>query len=94
MATMTEKLEQEQGRSGSATGVDLKRRLVEHFDMLKRPNDLVKITQVTSHHFRVNTLSPRTVEHGLMPVYRIIKSQFLHVEELNGELVITDQTRY
>jgi len=96
MAAMIEKLEQEEGRGrGSAPkGQELKQRLVEHFDVLKRPNDIVKVTQVSTHHFRVNTLSARHMEHALMPVYRIIKSQFLHVVEQNGELVITDQTRY
>jgi hypothetical protein len=96
MAAMIEKLEQTEGRDrgNGASGAELKRRLVEHFDVLKRPNDLVRVTQVTSHHFRVNTLSPRMAEHAVMPVYRIVKSQFLHAQEQNGELVITDQTRY
>jgi hypothetical protein len=28
-----------------------------------------------------------------MPVYRIVKSQFLYVEDRLGELVMVDQTR-
>ena len=72
---------------------ELKRQLVEHLDVLKRPNDLVRVTQVTDHHFRVNTMSPVRAEHSVLPVYRITKSQFLHVENKTGELVISDQTR-
>jgi hypothetical protein len=61
--------------------------------MLKRPNDLVRVTQVSNGHFRVNTLSPRMSDDSLMPTYHIVKSQFLHAEDRHGELVITDQTR-
>lgn len=96
MAAMIEKPELEEGKDhkSPAGGDELKRRVVEHFEAGKRVHDLVKVTQVTPHHFRVNTLSPRVAEHGVMPVYRIVKSQFLHVAEQGGELVITDQTRY
>ena len=95
MAAMAEKFDNgtESRGSGSAGGGELKRRLVDHLDMLKRPNDLVRTTQVSAHHFRVNTLTPKMADDAVMPTYRIVKSQFLHVEEKGGELVITDQTR-
>ena len=92
MAAMIDKLEQERTPSSGGTG-ELKRRLVDHLDMLKRPNDLVRVTQVSSRHFRVNTLTPQQAADNVMPTYRIMKSQFLHVEDKLGELVITDQTR-
>ncbi len=90
MAALIEKLDTRQGSGGG----DLKGRLTDHLDVIKRPNDLVRITQVSRHHFRVNTLSPHQADDNVMPTYRIIKSQFLHVDEVNGELVITDQTRH
>jgi hypothetical protein len=93
MAAMIEKMDLET-TAPPASGAELKRRLVEHLDMLKRPNDIVRITQVSTRHFRVNTLSPRMEEHAVMQTYRIVKSQFLLVEDRNGELVITDQTRH
>ncbi len=97
MAAMIEKWEtgeEEKGAKPPVSGADLKRRVVEHFEMRKRVKDMVRITQVSAHHFRVNTLSPQVDEHAVMPIYRIVKSQFLHVEDRGGELVITDQTRY
>ena len=90
MAALIDKLDTKQGSSGSG---DLKRRLADHLDVLKRPNDLLRVTQVSRHHFRVNTLSTHQADDSVMPTYRIVKSQFLHAEEKNGELVITDQTR-
>ena len=74
-------------------GGDLKRRLVEHLELLKRPKDIVRVTQVSSRHFRVNTLSPRITAHDVLQTFHIVKSQFLMVEDRNGELVITDHTR-
>ena len=62
-------------------------------DMLKRPNDIVRVTQITNHHFRVNTLSPFHPVDRVMETFRITKSQFLHVEDRLGDLVINDQTR-
>jgi hypothetical protein len=70
------------------------RRLVDHLDMLKRPNDLVRVTQVNKQHFRVNTMTPTTTEDSLLPTFRIAKSQFLFVEDRDGELVIVDRTRH
>jgi hypothetical protein len=95
MAAMIEKFDPatEPSGSGASSAAEIKRRLVDHLDMLKRPNDLVRVTQVSNHHFRVNTLTPRVSNDSLMPTYHIVKSQFLHVDERHGELVITDQTR-
>ncbi len=93
MAAMIEKFDSATSAQGRGNADELKRRLVDHLDMLKRPNDLVRITQVNKHHFRVNTLTPKHAEDSLMPTYRIVKSQFLLVEDKLGELVITDQTR-
>jgi len=90
MAALIEKTDT---RRPSPPGDDLKMRLAERLDVLKRPNDIVRITQVNKHHFRVNTLSPHHEEHSVLPTYRMVKSQFLHVEDKDGELVITDQTR-
>jgi len=75
------------------SGEELKRRLVDHLDMLKRPNDIVRITQVSKNHFRVNTLTPSLAADAVLATYRIVKSQFLLVEDRLGELVIIDQTR-
>jgi len=77
-----------------SVGGELKQRLIDHLDVIKRPNDLVRVTQVSSRHFRVNTLSPRQDADAVMQTYHIVKSQFLHVEDKAGELVITDQTRH
>jgi uncharacterized protein YpuA (DUF1002 family) len=73
---------------------ELKRRLIDQLDILKRPNDLVRVTQVTKNHFRVNTLTPSHAADAVMTTYRISKSQFLHVEDKLGELLITDHTRH
>jgi hypothetical protein len=91
MAALIEKMDAKRSAGGSD---ELKRRLTDHYDVIKRPNDLVRITQVSGHHFRVNTLSPHQADDNVMPTYRIVKSQFLHVEDKQGELVITDQTRH
>jgi hypothetical protein len=91
MAAMIEK--SDATRPASSPEGELKRRLVDHLDMLKRPNDLVRVTQVSKHHFRVNTLTPTLASDSVMPTYRIVKSQFLFVEDRHGELVIADQTR-
>jgi hypothetical protein len=90
---MTEQQDTQTKKRDKGLDTDLKRRLVEHMDITKRPNDIVRVTQVTNHHFRVNTLSPVTADDGVMRTYRITKSQFLHVENKLGELVISDQTR-
>jgi len=94
MAAMIEKSEGTASAGRRSADAELKRRLVDHLDMLKRPNDLVRITQVSSHQFRVNTLTPSQASDSLIPTYRIVKSQFLHVQDKSGELVITDQTRH
>lgn len=91
MAAMIEK--PDTTTASRLSGEELKRRLVEHLDMIKRPNDLVRITQVNKHHFRVNTLSPKKDNDAVMTTYHITKSQFLYVEDRHGELVIIDQTR-
>lgn len=77
-----------------AGSAELKRRLIDHLDMLKRPNDIVRVTPVSTRHFRVNTLSPRMAADDVMKTFHIVKSQFLLVEDRKGELVITDQTRH
>jgi hypothetical protein len=71
---------------------DLKSRLVDHLSILKRPNDLLRVSQVSGHYFRVNTLSLRNDPDTLVQTYHIVKSQFLHVEDRGGELIITDKT--
>jgi hypothetical protein len=73
---------------------DLKSRLVDHLSILKRPNDLLRVSQVSGHHFRVNTLSLRNDPDNLVQTYHIVKSQFLHVEDNGGKLIITDKTRH
>ncbi len=73
---------------------ELKSRLIDRLDMIKRPNDLVRVTQITNRHFRVNTLTPSLAPDAILPVYRIAKSQFLYVEDRLGELVIVDQTKH
>ncbi|HUO09794.1 MAG TPA: hypothetical protein VM008_15930 [Phycisphaerae bacterium] len=93
MAAMIEQFDESTKAQPRGKGTELKRRLVDHLDVVKRTNDIVKVTQITNHHFRVNTLSPFKAADRVMPMYRITKSQFLHVEERLGELVINDQTR-
>jgi hypothetical protein len=93
MAAMIEKSDPTSPADGGLAAVELKRRLVDHLDMLKRPNDLVRVTQVSNHHFRVNTLTPRMAADAVLATYHIVKSQFLHVQDRQGELVITDQSR-
>jgi len=90
MAALIEKLEQ----PTRVPSGDLKARLVAHFDLIKRPNEIVRVTQVSSHHFRVNTLALKQDPDNVLSVYHITKSQFLHVEDRMGELVMTDQTRH
>ena len=95
MAAMTEQYnETATKKRDRGLDTELKRRLVDHLDIMNRPNDIVRVTQVTNHHFRVNTLSPTMATDGVMRTYRITKSQFLHVENSKtGELVISDHTR-
>ena len=93
MAAMTEQTQETQGKKQDRFDAELKRRLVDHLDVLKRPNDIVRVTQITNHHFRVNTMSPVRAPDAVVPVYQITKSQFLHVENKTGELIIQDQTR-
>jgi len=93
MAAMIEKSGKTTDAAGRMSGEELKRRLVDHLDMLKRPNDIVRITQVSKNHFRVNTLTPSLAADAVLATYRIVKSQFLLVEDRLGELVIIDQTR-
>ena len=93
MTAMTEQAQEIQPKRDRGLDSDLKRRLVDHYDLIKRPNDLVRVTQISNHHFRVNTLSPVRKPDSVLPVYQITKSQFLHVESKIGELVINDQTR-
>jgi hypothetical protein len=92
MAALIEKLDPPPA-APPPRGAELKRRLVDHLDMLKRPNDMVRVTQISNQHFRVNTLSPRIAADAVLATFQIVKSQFLLVEDRNGELVITDQTR-
>ena len=93
MAAMIEKSGKTTEAASRMSGEELKRRLVDHLDMLKRPNDIVRITQVSKNHFRVNTLSPALAADAILETFRIVKSQFLLVEDRHGELVIVDQTR-
>lgn len=76
-------------------GAGLKNRLVEQLNSQRKPGQVLKVSQVSKNHFRVNWLTPAVVqgEASVMNTYRITQSQFLRVEELGGELVITDQTR-
>ena len=92
MAALIEQFD-ESTKSQPRKGTELKRRLVEHLDVVKHTNDIVKVTQITNHHFRVNTLSPTKGPDRMMAMYHITKSQFLFVEDRLGELVISDQTR-
>jgi hypothetical protein len=93
MAAVTENESPDTRPRDRGLSTELKRRLIDHMDMLKRPNDIVRVTQITNHHFRVNTLSPFHPVDRVMETFRITKSQFLFVEDRLGELVINDQTR-
>jgi hypothetical protein len=90
MAALIDKPEPE---TTTRTATDLKARLVDYLDVRKRPNHVLRVAQVTNHHFRVNTFAQTHDDSNVLDTYTIIKSQFLHVEDRNGELVVTDQTR-
>jgi hypothetical protein len=94
MAAMIEQFDESTKSPSRGKSTELKRRLVDHLDVLKHTNDIVKVTQITNHHFRVNTLTPYQPADRVMPMYRITKSQFLFVEDRLGELVISDQSRH
>jgi hypothetical protein len=93
MAALMNKLEPTPPPAPPKADTDLRSRLVDHLDVLKHPSDLLRVTQVSPHHFRVNTLALHTDVDAVLQTYRITKSQFLHVEDRQGELVITDHTR-
>jgi hypothetical protein len=93
MAALMNKIEPTPPPATPKVDADLRRRLVDHLDMLKHPRNLLRVTQVSPHHFRVNTLAPHIDADAVLQTYHITKSQFLHVEDREGELVITDQTR-
>lgn len=92
-ALSEERIEERETVPRRAAESPLKRRLVEHLEAAKRFNELVRVTQVSAHHFRVNFLKQSHEASAVMSLYRITKSQFLFVEERSGELVIVDQTR-
>jgi hypothetical protein len=94
MAALIEKPEPTPVPAAPKADLDLRTRLVAHLNILKRPSDLLRVTQVSPHHFRVNTMSPKSDADSVLLAYRISRSQFLHVEDRQGELVITDQTRH
>ncbi len=93
MAALIDKLETPHSPAAPKADADLRHRLMGHFEALKRPTDVLRVTQVAPHHFRVNTLALHADDGCVLKTYRIVSSRFLHVEERNGELVITDQTR-
>ena len=95
MAALIDKLEPPPPPPAAPKGnTDLRSRLTDHLDARKRSHELLRVTQVTPHHFRVNTLALRMDADAVLQTYRIVSSRFLHVEERDGELVITDQTRH
>lgn len=94
MATTLESLPEETTTSVLSAN-SLKTRLTETMMAQRTPGQIVRITQVSSHHFRVNFLSltASVGKDSTLRTYHISRSQFLRVDEQNGELVITDQTR-
>ena len=92
-AVSEEQAEQRERVPRRAAESPLKRRLVEHLEAGKGFNEMVRVTQVSAHHFRVNVLKQSHDTTSMMSLYRITRSQFLFVEERAGELVIIDQTK-
>jgi hypothetical protein len=78
----------------AAAGNNLKARLTDRLMSQRTLGQLVKVAQVSKNHFRVNWLTPVEVPADAIALrtYKMTRSQFLRVDELNGELVITDQT--
>ena len=94
MAALIDKLEPPPPPAAPKPDTDLRSRLVDHLDLLKGSHELLRVTQVAPHHFRVNTLALRRDPDSVLQAYRFVSSRFLHVEVRAGELVITDQTRH
>lgn len=94
MAATVEKKRPNQPPAELSVGTDTKSRLLAFLNAGRKPGQVLKVTQVSKKHFRVNWMAPTTVagEALVMRTWRMEKSQFLLVEDLNGELVITDQT--
>ena len=95
MATTLEPLPPNETPVESVPGASLKARLTDLLMAQRAPGQIVKVTQVSGHFFRVNWMSPATVtgDATVLRTYRMTKSQFVRVDEKNGELVLTDQTR-
>jgi len=94
MAALSEERIDEMERVPARAGESpLKRRLIEQLEADKHFNEIVRVTQVSGHHFRVNYLKSTKDASSVMSLYRITKSQFLFVEEKAGDLVIVDQTK-
>ena len=54
----------------------------------------MRVTQISHHQFRVNILALKIDADAVLRTYHIVMSRFLYVEDRDGELVITDQTRH
>ena len=95
MATTLDPLSPNEAPVETVPGASLKARLTDSLMAKRLPGQIVKVTQVSGHHFRVNWMSPATVtgDATVLRTYHMTKSQFVRVDEQNGELVVTDQTR-
>lgn len=95
MATTLEPLPPNEAPVENVPGATLKARLTDLLMSRRTPGQLVRVTQVSGHHFRVNWMSPATItgDATVLRTYQMTKSQFVRVDDLNGELVVTDQTR-
>ena len=79
---------------GAASSSDLRARVLEHLEPSRRPGELVRVTQVGRQNFRVNWLTSSVQADRTMPTYRMTRSQFIRVEEIDGgTLKVTDVTR-
>lgn len=79
--------------AGLANDSLLKRRVIEHIAATLKKDQQCRVSQITKSHFRVNVYTHFMSKDMAMPTWRITSSRFLHVEEREGELVVTDQTR-
>ena len=70
-------------------------RLIAALSDTRVAGQLIRATRVTDTNYRVNWLAiaPKTTSGIDMNTYRIVKSKFYHVVEINDQLQITDRTR-
>ena len=89
-------------KANGAAAADVGSRLLAHLTLEEGPGKRLRLTRIGPRHWRVNVYAEAAEASDMLAVFRplpafrtwcIVKSQFLHVEDHHGELVITDQTQ-